>query len=154
MTCSMISWRASPAIPAFSNAELEARAGIGQLQILAIVIDMAHICQGKYRLAAVAFASCHRGNRPGRSHGGLGSIADAIFLDSFQNPVPIQLWPAPITGVWCQWLGRLPLHILKVVDAALDGRECPALARQGNAGAHGMVTDELHHLRPKLLPFR
>lgn len=38
-----------------------------------------------------------------------------------------------------------------VVDAAADGRESAALARQLNAGLHGGVAHELHHLRAEIL---
>ncbi len=50
-------------------------------------------------------------------------------------------------------LWRRPTQIFKVVDTAFDGREGSAFACQGNTRPHGMVTDEFHHLRAKLLPF-
>ncbi len=61
----------------FDQRLLEQRAGIGQLQILAVVIDMPDISQGKDRLTAIAFAAGDGGNRPGGGDGGLGSVADA-----------------------------------------------------------------------------
>ncbi len=42
---------------------------------------------------------------------------------------------------------------LRVVDAALDGREGPALFGQVDAGQHGMVAHEFHHLGGEFLPF-
>ncbi len=75
---------------------LEQRAGIGQLQILPIIIDMADISQGKDRLAAIAFAAGHGGNRPGGRNRGLGGIADAVLPDALHSLLPIHFRTTPI----------------------------------------------------------
>jgi len=43
---------------------------------------------------------------------------------------------------------------VRVVDAALNGREGPAFARKLDAGLHGNVAHVLHHLRGEILAGR
>jgi hypothetical protein len=57
----------------------EQRAGVGQLQVFAVVVDVADVGQGEDRLAAVAFAAGHGGDRAGGGDGGLGGVADAVL---------------------------------------------------------------------------
>ena len=66
------------------------RAGVGELQVLAVVVDMADVGQGEDRLAAVAFAAGHGGNGAGGGDGGLGGVADAVQADTGGHPVPVQ----------------------------------------------------------------
>ena len=65
----------------FGQGLLEERAGIRQLQIVAVIVDVADICQGEDRFAAITFTACDGGNRPGRRDRGLGSVADSILSD-------------------------------------------------------------------------
>ncbi len=44
--------------------------------------------------------------------------------------------------------------ILRVINAALNGREGAALPGQLDAGLHGVIADKFHHLGGKFLPFR
>jgi hypothetical protein len=44
-----------------------------------------YISQCEHRLAAVAFTTCHSTNCAGRGDGGLGGIADAVFLNTVGN---------------------------------------------------------------------
>ena len=77
---------------------LEQRAGIGELQVLAVVVDMADISQRKDRLAAIAFATGHGGNGAGGGDGGLGGIADAISADASLRSPPNPGWDGPNRG--------------------------------------------------------
>ena len=43
------------------------------------------------------------------------------------------------------------MQIIHIVNGALNGRKRSAFLRQGDAGLHGMVADELHDLRAELL---
>ena len=60
---------------------LEQRAGVGELQILAVVIDMADVSQGEDRFAAVAFTAGDGGDGAGGGDGGLGGVADAVLAE-------------------------------------------------------------------------
>ncbi len=132
---------------------LEQRAGIGKLQIPAVVVDVTDISQGKDRFAAIALAARHGGNCTGRGDCCLGGVADAMLFNPADDLFPIDRRAAPIAAVRLQSLGRLPFHVLRVVNAAFDCREWAALFRQVDAGQHGMVAHELHHLGGELLPF-
>ena len=81
------------------------RAGIGQLQVFAVIVDVADIGQRKDRFAAVAFAAGHRGDRAGGGDGGLGGVADAVALDAGDDAGPIQCRAVPVVGVRHQGWG-------------------------------------------------
>ena len=136
-----------------SKCCFEGGAGIGQGEILAVIIDVAHIGQGKDRFAAVTFAAGDGGDRPGGGDGGLGGVADAVFQDAVRDAGPIDDRAVPVVDVIHQRGGRLPGEVVGVIDAALDGRESAAFVRQLDAGAHGMVADEFHDLRGELQAF-
>ncbi len=96
--------------PGCDQGALEQRAGIGQLQVLAVVVDVADVGQGEDRLAAVAFAAGHGGNGAGRGDGGLGGVADAMLADALDDGVPIDRGAAQVTRVGASdGCGRLPL---------------------------------------------
>ena len=96
MTCSRISSRVSGSRPAASQGLLEERAGVGQLQVLAVVVDVADVGQGEDRFAAVAFAAGDGGDGAGGGDGGLGGVADAVLVDAADDVVPIQRRAAPV----------------------------------------------------------
>ena len=100
---------------------LEQRAGIGQLQILAVVVDVADVGQREDRLAAVAFAPGHRGDGAGRRDGRLRRVADAVLLDARDDRVPVQRGSAPIVRRigGASGVGGCHLQILR------DRRCCP-----------------------------
>jgi len=110
---------------------------------------MAHVSQGKHRLAAVTLAACHGANRAGGGDGGLGGVADAVLPDARNNFIPIHNWSPPIQAVFNQWCWRLPGQVIGVVNAAFDDREGTFFLGQCHASAHGVVTHEFHHLRGK-----
>ena len=115
---------------------------------------MADVCQGKHRLAAVSFTSGYRGNRPGGGNRCLGCVADTIALDAIDDRLPIQRRASKISLVRSNRPRWLPNQVVRVVNAALDRRERPALPGQFNAGLHGSVTHKFHHLGAELLAFR
>ncbi len=129
------------------------RAGVGEGEVFAVVVDVAEVGQGEDRLAAVAFAAGHGGDGAGGGDGGLGGVADAVGVDVLDEPVPIDGGAAPVAGVGDERDGRLPLEHGRVVDAALDGGEGAAGFGQVDAGAHAVVADEFHHLSGKFLAF-
>ena len=92
----------------FFESQAETRAGIGQLQIPALVVNVPDIGQGEDRLTAVAFTTSHRGNGAGRSNGGLGGVTNAEFLDAFQDIIPIHQRATPVTLVRSKRLRRRP----------------------------------------------
>ena len=67
---------------------IEARAGIGEFQILAVVVDVADIGQREDRFTAIAFTACDGGDGAGRGDGGLRGIADAVLLDAVSRSHP------------------------------------------------------------------
>ncbi len=67
---------------------------------------------------------------------------------------PVQGRAAKVEPVGRQGRRRLPLERLGIVDAARQGREGATLPGQLDAGAHGVVADELHDLGRKLLTLR
>ena len=113
---------------------------------------MPHVGQRKDRLTAVALTASHRGDCPGRRNGGLRGVADAVRLDALHDRVPADGGAAVVVSVGHLRLGGLPAHVIHVVDRALYGRERSALLRQLDAGLHGVIAHELHHLRAELLP--
>ena len=78
MIWSRISSRFSGSMCSFCERLFELRAGVGQLQVFAVVVDVADVGQGEDRLAAVAFAAGHGGDGAGGGDGGLGGVADAV----------------------------------------------------------------------------
>ena len=129
------------------------RAGVGELEVLAVVVDVADVGQGEDRLAAVALAAGDGGDGAGGGDSGLGSVADAVLLDALEDLLPIEGRAAKIALVALERRGRLPGELFGIVDAALDGGEGTALLGEINAGAHGVVADELHDLGDELLAF-
>src|SRR5512142_1590573 len=115
---------------------------------------MPDVSQGKNWLTAIALTTCHGSDHPGRRHGRLGRVADAVPADTVQDQVPIDNRPAPIMRIWDDRAGWFPGQVLRVVNAALDCRKWPAHLRELDAGEHGVVAHELHHLRGKLLTLR
>ena len=96
---STIAWRFSGSIPASDQGLFEERAGVGQLQVLAVVVDVADVGQGEDRLAAVAFAAGHGGDGAGGGDGGLGGVADAVLADAGRPRCPIDGRAAKIVRV-------------------------------------------------------
>ena len=130
----------------------EVGAGVIEGKVLAVIVHMAGVCQGKDRFAAVAFAASYRGDRTGGRDGGLGGVADAIALDADGSLHPIHRRATPVVCVFDDGLGGFPGDIGGVVDAALDGGESAAFPGKLDAGEHGMVAHEFHHLRGEFLP--
>src|SRR4030095_2698700 len=95
---------------------IEARAGIRELEVLAVVVDVADIRQRKDGFTAIAFTASDGGNRAGRCDGGLRGIADAMFLDSIDHRIPTHRGPAPVMLELYLSLRRSPLHRLLIVD--------------------------------------
>jgi hypothetical protein len=69
---------------------VKGRAGVGEGQVFAVVVDVADVSQGEDRLAAVAFAAGHGGDGAGGGDGGLRGVADAVLADLARPGVPIQ----------------------------------------------------------------
>ncbi len=61
------------------------RAGVGEGQVFAVVVDVADVGQGEDRFAAVAFAAGDGGDGAGGGDGGLGGVADAVFADALRR---------------------------------------------------------------------
>ena len=78
---------------------LEQRAGVDQLQVAAVVVDVPDIGQSEDRLAAIALAAGDRGDGAGGGDGGLGGVADAGFADAVHDHLPIQPGAAPVVLV-------------------------------------------------------
>ena len=72
---------------------IEARAGIGELQILAVIVDVADIGQREDGFTAIAFTTSDGGDGASRSDGGLRGIADAVLLDALDDRIPLDLGP-------------------------------------------------------------
>ncbi len=131
---------------------LKGGAGVGELEVLAVVVDVADVGEGEDRLAAVAFTAGDGGDGAGGRHGGLGGVADAVAADALGDQAPVDGRASPVLLGFDERGGRLPEQVLGVVDAALDGGESAALAGELDAGLHGVVAHELHHLRAEVLP--
>ncbi len=119
-------------------------------QVIAFVVDMAHIGKRKNRLTAIAFHTSHRADSTSGRNGGLGSIANAVGFDSIGDQAPIQVWTLPITGVGGERCGSLPYQILRIINASVDCREWSVAFSQFNAGFHGEVAYIFHDLTTKL----
>ncbi len=74
-------------------------AGVGQLQVLSVVVDVPHVGQRKDRLAAISLAPGHGSNGPRGSHRRLRRVADAVFLDALYHLLPVQLRPPQVAPV-------------------------------------------------------
>src|SRR5258708_28618715 len=139
--------------PQFLQGLIEARAGVGEPEVLAVIVHMAIICQRKDGFTAIAFTACHGGNRACRRDCGLRGVTDAMLFDSIYDIFPADFGTRPVMLELDQRLRRSPGHVVLVVDRACNGRERSALLRKFDAGLHAMITDELHDLRAELLPF-
>ena len=100
------------------SASFKQRAGVGELQVLALVVDVADVGQGKHRLAAVAFAAGHRGDGAGGRDGGLGGVADAVLPDAAHDLVPVDRRAAPTGACRARASWAVASSVLRVVDAA------------------------------------
>ena len=123
MVRSMISWRSMFAETGFDERLLEHGAGVGELEILAVVVDVADVGQGEDGFTAVAFTAGDGGDGAGGGDGGLGGVADAVALDAFDDRLPIQVGAVPVLLVLKGRDRGLPEEVVGVVDAAADGRE-------------------------------
>ncbi len=83
----------------------ETRAGVGQLQVFSVVVDMPDVSQREDRFAAIALATGDRRDGAGRRDGGLGSVADAVLPDAALYRLPLDLRPAPGMLIGSQCLG-------------------------------------------------
>ncbi len=142
----------------FAEAELlesliKARAGIGQFQILAVIVDVTDIRQREDGLAAIAFTTSHSGDCASGRDGSLSRIADTMTFNSAGNRLPLNHGPVPVMLIGCQRFGRGPLHIIHIVNGAFTGGEGPALFGKRDAGLHRVIAHELHHLRAEFLAF-
>ena len=142
----------------FAQAELlqrfiEARAGVGQFQVLAVIVDVPDIRQREDGFTAVAFTTGDSGDGPGRRNRGLGCIANAVLFDALHHRIPLDLGSAPVILIVSQRRRRLPLHIVHIVDGILDRGERSALLGKLHARHHRVIAHELHHLRAELLTF-
>lgn len=137
--------------PGFNERLLEHGAGVGQLEVLPVVIDVADVGEGEDRLAAVTLTAGDGGDGAGGGDGGLGGVADAVTLYALGDILPIQVGAVPVLLVLKRRYRRLPEDVLGVVNAAVDGGERSALVCQLDAGLHGSVAHELHHLGAEIL---
>ncbi len=135
----------------FDESLLEHRAGVVELEILAVVVDVADVGEGKDRLAAVAFTAGDGGNGAGGGNGGLGSVADAVTLDAFHDGLPVEVGTVPVLLIFIGRGRRLPEEVAGIVNAAADGGESTALMGELDASLHGGIADEFHHLGAKIL---
>src|SRR5512133_626631 len=87
--------------PFFAQSQLlqcliEAWAGIGELEVLAVIVDVTVISECKDGFTSIAFTTGDGGNRACRCDGGLRGIADAMLLDAIHDQIPIHIWSVPI----------------------------------------------------------
>ena len=79
----------------FPQARRRTGAGIGQLQVLAIIVDVARVGERKDGFASIAFAASDRGDGAGRRDGGLGRIPNAVASNAGDHRIPVKLRSAP-----------------------------------------------------------
>ncbi len=118
LTCSTISGAGFFIQPGADQGFLEERAGVGELQVLAVVVHVPDVGQGEDRLAAVALAAGHGGDGAGGGDGGLRGVADAVQADIGGHPVPVHLGARPVVLIGHDAEGRFPGEVLGVVDAS------------------------------------
>ena len=106
--------------------------------------------EGKDRLATVALAAGDGGDRSGGSDGRLGGVADPVEPHPLHDGMPIERRPAEVLNVGGERRRRRPAQVVRIVQAAPDGDERPALFGQLDARLHAVEPDELHHLGGKL----
>ncbi len=135
----------------FNERLLEHGAGVGELEVLPVVIDVADVSEGEDGFTAVAFTAGDGGDGAGGGDSGLGGVADAVALDAFGDVLPIEVGAVPVLLVLKGRYRRRPEKMVGVVNAAADGGERSALVRQLDAGLHGGVAHELHHLGAEVL---
>ncbi len=140
--------------PGRQQGALEQGAGVLQLQVLTVVVDVADVGQGEDRLAAVALDAGHGGDGSRGGDGRLGGVADAVALQVGRQPLPVQRRAAVVVFAGHQRARRFPAEVVRVVDAARDGQERAAVVGQIDAGAHGVVAHELHDRPGQRLPLR
>ena len=120
LTCSLIALTCGLVQAGALERGLEQRAGIGQLEVAAAVLDGAGVGQGEDGLAAVAFAAGDGADGAGGRDGGLGGVADAVLLDAVDDACPIEGRAAPVVACkGAKGTGRLPAQVLP------DRRCCP-----------------------------
>ena len=121
----------------FDERLLEHGAGVGELEILAVVVDVADVSQGEDGFTAVAFTAGDGGDGAGGGNGGLGGVADAVALDALDDRLPIQVGAVPVLLVLKGRDRGLPEEVIGVVNAAADGGESAAFVGKLDAGLHG-----------------
>lgn len=132
--------------PRLVESRDELRADVRQEDVAFLLLDTARVRECEDRLAAVTLAASDSADGARRCDRRLGGVADPVVLDPFDDVRPLDVWPAKVGLVRLKRGRRNPSDVLRVVDAAVDRLERPALLCQGDRRHHGVVPDELHHL--------
>jgi len=114
---------------------------------------MSNIGECEDRFTAIALAASHSGDGSCRGDCGLRGISDPMTFNAAGDRIPLDLGHAPVMLIADQRFGRLPFHVIHVIDASFDSGERSAFFGEFNAGLHGGIAYEFHDLRAELLTF-